>query len=118
MRRHVQRDLPDKVPLVIPPTTDKSAWFNNELVRGQWLILGKRLRDAERMICVGYSLPPTDSLVHSLLATTCIDREVVIVNSSAKAPEHYAGLLPGARISDEYAGIPNAIEVFASGYTE
>ena len=63
----VRLNVPDKVPLVLPPATDKSLWLNNEILRGQWLTLGDSLRMADRVIAVGYSLPQTDTLNTSFL---------------------------------------------------
>jgi hypothetical protein len=34
----------DKVPLVIPPTTGKSGFFNNESVRSEWAAARNGLR--------------------------------------------------------------------------
>jgi hypothetical protein len=111
----VRLNVPDKVPLVLPPATDKSLWLNNEILRGQWLTLGDRLRMADRVISVGYSLPQTDTLTYFLLATTCIDREVVLVNTNQQTANHYEALLPGASVDRTYVD-QDAVHRFAEAY--
>ena len=59
--------LEDKVPLVVPPTSGKTGFFNNETVRLQWRLAYEALQEADRIFIVGYSLPPTDLLTRFLL---------------------------------------------------
>jgi hypothetical protein len=111
----VRKFLPDKVPLIIPPTTMKSDWFSNELVRGQWLMLGEALRSSDRLVCIGYSLPATDSMTHALLATTSTGREVLVVDRSTSCAPHYQRLLHAAKVNSEYTG-DDAVERFVEDY--
>jgi hypothetical protein len=65
----LEQKAPEKVHLVVPPTTSKSALFNNEIVRSQWRIARTALEDASVIYCFGYSLPETDQMVRYLLST-------------------------------------------------
>lgn len=61
---------PDKVPLIIPPTSGKSAFFNNEFVRQQWRLAYNALLGANAVYAVGYSMPATDEMTRFLFAAT------------------------------------------------
>lgn len=52
--------LSDKVPLIMPPALDKSAFFQHESLRSMWFRAGEAIRRASRVICIGYSLPISD----------------------------------------------------------
>lgn len=116
LERFIRLNLPDKVPLIIPPTTDKSPWLANELVRGQWLMFGNAVRSADRVICIGYSLPETDLLARLLLATSCFGRDVIVVDTSAECSAHFSDVLPGAKINSEFAGTDDAVERFVAAH--
>jgi hypothetical protein len=53
----------DKVPLVIPPTLNKTMFFSNETVKNLWYQAGSALREADRIFCLGYSFPLTDTMI-------------------------------------------------------
>ena len=78
-----------KVPLIIPPTSGKSSFFTNETVRGQWTSARRALEEADRIVIIGYSLPPGDHMVRFLLEYACAPRAgkpskaVVAVNPDA-----------------------------------
>lgn len=50
----------DKRRLIAPPTVDKGSFFANETLQEIWRRAGDALSAAERVFCVGYSLPTTD----------------------------------------------------------
>jgi hypothetical protein len=59
--------VPGRRPVVVPPTTSKTAFFNNPVIRHQWRKAFEAIRSADRVILIGYSLPTYDLLVGSLL---------------------------------------------------
>ena len=74
----------DKVPLIVPPTTGKSDFFNNETVRAQWQLAAAALRDASEVVVLGYSMPVSDFLVGGLLCQTNSAARRVFVDQSSE----------------------------------
>ena len=60
--------LPGREPFIVPPTAIKSAYFRNPVTREIWTRAFEALKDADRWIFVGYSLPPGDLTVRGMLA--------------------------------------------------
>lgn len=50
----------DKTPRIVPPTTEKAAYFQHEGPRRIWSMATEALHKASNVLCLGYSLPPTD----------------------------------------------------------
>ena len=61
--------LSGKFSLIIPPTLDKSGYFQHEALRAMWFQAGEALRQATRVICMGYSLPDSDFTMAQFLKT-------------------------------------------------
>ena len=80
-----RRDLPGRVPFLVPPTTAKASYFETTVTKELWRRAYEALEDAERVVLVGYSLPAADSTFLGLLGTTIVGRslEVVVVNPAA-----------------------------------
>jgi hypothetical protein len=76
----INAEARDKVPLIVPPTTDKSAFFANESVRAQWREASFQLRGYADVYIIGYSLPETDMLVRFLVSELDRGTRVTIVN--------------------------------------
>lgn len=55
-----RRRLPGRVPFVVPPSAVKSPYYRNPVVRDIWQQAAERLRSANRVFILGYSLPPAD----------------------------------------------------------
>lgn len=102
------RKLADKVPFIVPPTTQKSGFFENETVRAQWNLAAFELDFATDLYLVGYSLPASDLLVRFLLLDLSRQVRVHVVNRVTRNvgdersddelredfAEHYRKLLP------------------------
>lgn len=43
-------DMGDKVPLIVPPTTEKVTYFQHETIRRTWGLAGQALRAASRLV--------------------------------------------------------------------
>jgi hypothetical protein len=67
-----RRNLPGRVPFVVPPAAPKSPYYRNAIIREVWQQAAHALRRADRVFIVGYSLPPTDLTFASMLTDTLI----------------------------------------------
>ncbi len=56
-----------RVPLIVPPTFNKTRYFENEKIRWIWRRSAVALALARRIFCIGYSLPEGDLLMRFLL---------------------------------------------------
>ena len=104
----------DKVPLIVPPTTEKVGFFQHESLKRIWTQALSSLREATRLFIIGYSLPMTDLAVRLFLhdgARGC-RKELYIVNLDCSIVDRYTELLGNAfDIKDEFVG-DKAIERF------
>jgi hypothetical protein len=115
----LERKAPEKVHLVVPPTTSKSTLFNNEIVRSQWRLARTAIENADAIYCLGYSLPETDQMVRFLLATLPGSKLVVPVDTASSVAGRYAKLLKPHRVTGDYVGmnlpIPKFVKDWAGG---
>jgi len=87
-RRKSERLQKDKIPLIIPPVTEKSSFYGNRTVRTLWIDAQRALEEAEEIFCVGYSLPATDLTTKLFLRSVARPKKVIVVNKeSGDAPE-------------------------------
>ena len=104
----------DKVPLIVPPMTEKIGFFQHESLKRIWTQALSSLRTAGRLFIIGYSLPMTDLAVRLFLHDGARDgkKELYIVNRDSSVIDRYTELLGNAfNIKDEFVG-DNAIERF------
>ena len=70
-----------KTSLIIPPTLDKSVFFQHEALRSMWFQAGDAIKKASRVICFGYSLPASDLTMAQFLKSSappnCVRFEIV-----------------------------------------
>ncbi|HEU0129679.1 MAG TPA: hypothetical protein VFQ85_01645 [Mycobacteriales bacterium] len=105
----------DKVPLIVPPTAAKSSFFRHETVRGQWRLAAQALGAADRVICMGYSLPPGDLVARFLLATTMRGGATVsVVDRVDHVSQNYRDALPGCTIDGTFTGSDDAVEEYVA----
>jgi hypothetical protein len=52
--------LKEKCPLIVPPASDKSGFFQHKDLGSMWFQGGEIIKQANRIICLGYSLPESD----------------------------------------------------------
>jgi hypothetical protein len=110
----VQSRAPGMVPLVIPPTTSKSSYFENYVIQALWQRARTSLEVAARIYVMGYSLPTADVQMRSLLGTTCKGKCLVIIDRNPGAQKHYQELLPEVRV--EAVDGEDCIAVFSNEY--
>src|SRR6476660_9287295 len=56
--------------MIVPPAAAKSPYYTNGILQANWKLAAKTLRQADELVIIGFSLPPTDLLVCSMLVTT------------------------------------------------
>lgn len=59
--------LGGKPPLIVPPTLNKSAFFQHESLRSMWFQAGEAIKRASKIVCFGYSLPDSDLTIVQFL---------------------------------------------------
>ncbi len=77
-----RRNLPGREPFLVPPSTRKSPYFDNPVIREVWYRARRALESTRRVALVGYSLPATDTIFEGMLAHSIANRtvDVVVVN--------------------------------------
>ena len=114
------RALPGRVPFIVPPTATKSSYLTNLVVREIWGRARTALAEAERLIVIGYSVPPEDQVVSGMLAEALCGRDVeVIVVDRCVADvearlEHLGVAVAGVH---RFCG-PSCVEEFAGWYRD
>lgn len=104
----------DKTPLVIPPTFGKSSFFQNETILTIWRNAWRAVADADRVICIGYSLPRSDlDMVHLLRGVSFRPGRVTVVNQDPNAPNRYQDLLQGVDV-EAFGDGPDVVAEFVS----
>jgi hypothetical protein len=110
---------PDKVPLVIPPTLEKSPFFINETVRGLWRLAKRALKKSGHWYVIGYSLPDGDHNMLGLLrnAIQGSPKLITVVNRDEAVAERYRRALRGLEnIRFDVGFVDAGAEAFASAY--
>jgi hypothetical protein len=89
------RGVPGKETFIIPPTSAKSAYYDNSVVRALWRQAYESLRSADRMIAIGYSFPPEDTVAVGMIRRALKDgqTQLVLVNPDAALPGRLTALL-------------------------
>lgn len=59
---------PGREPFLVPPDANKSHYYDNPILRELWAQARSALKEATRVILIGYSLPATDTTFAGLLA--------------------------------------------------
>lgn len=92
--RKEKKDIDDKVPLIVPPTFDKTVYFNNETIRTIWRLASERLASATRLVVIGYSLPISDLMMRSFLKASAKSiKELVVVDPNFEVSNQFKKLL-------------------------
>ena len=91
-------------PLIAPPVSDKSGYFDHEHLRFLWNRAATAIRNARRIYCIGYSLPKTDLAARFLFGAAQPPSKVpfVLVNrprmqtleGDVAVETHYRTVLP------------------------
>jgi hypothetical protein len=101
---HAQRlrAVADKYPFLVPPIYDKSPLLTHETIRALWFEAGAALKQARRLVCMGYSLPASDLTMMHFLRTTCRrGARISLVNQGPEALKNFQVLFRHAGIDVE-----------------
>jgi hypothetical protein len=109
--------IPGKVPLVVPPTLVKGSFFDNPMLRELWHTAYLELYGARRIFVIGYSLPPADLLMRSMLQAAILDEdEIWIVNRSEEHAARFT-TLGASKVHVDFCGDrPGLLESFVEWY--
>ena len=112
------REVPGKLPVIVPPTTTKSGFFSNGIIRAIWRGAYEALRRADRVFVLGYSLPPADLVVQSLLteAFSVKHPKLWLVNTSDRTAENYKDL--GVELDTTFCVKDQPIPHFVKQYVD
>jgi hypothetical protein len=106
---HYRETVKDKVPLIVPPLTEKSLFFfQHETIRTLWAQAAAALREATCVFCLGYSFPPTDISLRFFLQANAPQGKVpfFIVNlPQREIVSHFRELLPGYDVQEQFISI-------------
>lgn len=103
----------DKVPLIAPPTAEKSTYFQHETLRQVWRKAASALSEASSIYCLGYSLPETDLGIRFFLhyAKPKTRVPLFIVNKDERVINRYQKLLASSYDVKDYG---RSIQDFAN----
>lgn len=84
-----RRVLPDTEAFIVPPAATKSVYYRNPVTRELWQRAAGALRDADRLILIGYSLPVVDLTLTGMVAQGITNRDVtcIVVNPRPHADD-------------------------------
>lgn len=107
----VEHLMADRVPMIIPPTATKSAFYQNSTLRSLWGKAAEWLAGADELFVLGYSLPPSDVVVRTLLATTFSDSTVLPVDV-ADTSARFIEIFDEDRVVPTFCDISDPISLF------
>jgi hypothetical protein len=98
-----QADSVERVPLIVPPVAEKIGYFQHSHVRATWRMAATALQSAERIFCLGYSLPQVDITMRFFLMRNLPVKHAVKLSLVDKEDrsDHFRTML---------AGIPHEID--------
>jgi hypothetical protein len=118
-QEHPRLYVIDKSPMIVPPTAIKSEYYGNQIIRSLWVQAAEALRDADEIVMMGFSLPPSDLLFRAMLATEVKAGVVIMpVNPREDVANELEQLFEGVPADEEghvvinrdYIGREGAIE--------
>ena len=89
-------------PVIVPPTWNKGGFSTNSM-KTVWARAGQHLAEAEHLVIIGYSVPPTDHFFHYLYALGTMSptrlKKIVVYNPDSSVEQRYKRLLGPTAIS-------------------
>ncbi len=77
-RERRREDLPGRAPFIVPPAAAKSSFYGNPITRELWQEASRSLQTADRVVLMGYSLPPTDLVSTGMLVDALVGAHVKV----------------------------------------
>lgn len=112
----LRRELPGRVPLIVPPTAGKSTYYRTPMLTQLWQDARSALtREHVRVSLLGYSIPPTDLVTSGMLRETLSDRTdpVDVVNPD---PDPVSDHLKALGVDPSRVNKVDAVVRFAEEY--
>jgi hypothetical protein len=77
-----RRELPGRVPFIVPPAAAKSSFYGNPVIRELWRSAAEAISGASEIALVGYSLPATDLVVSGMISELLrpSSSQIIVVN--------------------------------------
>lgn len=66
--QRLRRELPGRVPFIVPPAAAKSSFYGNPVIRELWRSAADAISNASEIALMGYSLPTTDLVVSGMIS--------------------------------------------------
>jgi NAD-dependent SIR2 family protein deacetylase len=89
-------------PVIVPPTWNKGS-FSSGSMKTVWARAAKHLAEAEYIVIIGYSVPPTDQFFHYLYALGTMSqirvKKILVYNPDESIEDRYRRLLGPTVIS-------------------
>ena len=111
--RHLYDDL---VPMIVPPTHTKNAFYQNRALRAQWRSAHTALAEAEELLIIGFSFPPGDLQVRHFVASALkADARITVVDLDNDVVNTLRAFLPGNHEVSTYLG-PNCVMDYVNAH--
>lgn len=92
--------------MIVPPAAVKSPYYVNNTIRALWRQAAEALQQADELVIIGFSLPPSDQIVSSMLATE-LNREATIipVDYGSAVVDNLERIFDEERIVKDFVGL-------------
>ena len=106
--------------MIVPPTTAKSAYFDNPMIRLLWRMAYQATLAADRVFVLGYSLPIADLLVRTMFGDAIRNgrpKSIWIVNPDGAVAERFAEFEADVILThcgDDFKGMGRFVEDYLS----
>lgn len=109
--------MQDLEPLLIPPVSEKSLFYNTNLVKTLWKNFRTAIENADEIYSIGYSIPKTDLTMRMFLKgfSKEKDKSIYIVDiANGKRAENlilnYKKTFESGNIKTKYLGVKNPVK--------
>lgn len=101
--------MADKVPFIIPPTAVKNSHYSNIAMKAQWRAAAEALRRADELVVIGYSFPPSDVMINTMIRTEFTGGKVTVIDRHAEVANRLSNRL-SARIDTSFIHSVDPVE--------
>jgi hypothetical protein len=119
----IRRMAPGLEVAMLPPTPTKLGMMANGMLRYLWLQAADAIAEADRIIVIGYSIPPSDRVVRTMLRVMAAPFEpgepakvVLPVDAGSAIDDALHEVLPQAELQGGFSGIDDALSRFVETY--
>ena len=90
----------DKTSLIIPPILDKAIFFQHESLRSMWFQASQEVKTANKIVCMGYSLPISDLTMAQFLKSSAPPQKIPFEIVDMQSKHDHFGSTIGAEVYD------------------